>query len=310
MSGSTERRRRIGIYGICRDEAGRVLLARQAPDSLGSGSWGLPGGGVSHGEDPFHALVREFREETGLMIVVDRVRDVRTDFIPDPRRGRIIHLDRIICEVTAVGGELRPEAGGSTDRVAWMTPGLLAAEPVVPWTAEILGLPAGLTHRPVVTAEQIAAAQPPPGHGVTHVQRFAAYGLASDPAGRLLLTRIAPGYPGGGTWHLPGGGTDFGESAVTGLARELIEETGQVGTVGELLSIEHFHNPAALGPERRPIDWHTVRSVFRVTVPEPTDPVVHDQGGSTDAVAWFTRTEVNDLDLNKLARGSISAYGR
>jgi 8-oxo-dGTP diphosphatase len=91
-----------------------------------------------------------------------------------------------------------------------------------------------------------------------------------------------------------------------GLVRELAEETGQVGTVGELLAIEHFHNPAAYGPEKRPIDWHTVRSVFRVIVTEPTPPEIADLGGSTDAVGWFTRAELGALDLNRLARTVIS----
>ena len=44
------------------------------------------------------------------------------------------------------------------------------------------------------------------------VQRFGAYGYVTDPDGRVLLTLIADGYPGAGRWHLPGGGTDFGES--------------------------------------------------------------------------------------------------
>ena len=50
------------------------------------------------------------------------------------------------------------------------------------------------------------------------VQRFSTYALATDPAGRVLLARIAPGYPGAGRWHLPGGGTDVGEAPADGAA--------------------------------------------------------------------------------------------
>ena len=84
------------------------------------------------------------------------------------------------------------------------------------------------------------------------VQRFAAYGLVTDPAGRVLLTRIAAGYPGAGRWHLPGGGTDFGEDAGEGLLRELAEETDQRGRVDGLIGVSHRHNPAAMGPEGVP----------------------------------------------------------
>src|SRR5205823_13930505 len=91
--------------------------------------------------------------------------------------------------------------------------------------------------------------------GRPRVQRFAAYALARDPAGRILLTLIAPGYPGAGRWHLPGGGTDFGEAPTAGLLRELIEETGQIGRVEGLIAVSHRHHPAAIGWEGFPIDW-------------------------------------------------------
>jgi ADP-ribose pyrophosphatase YjhB (NUDIX family) len=182
----------------------------------------------------------------------------------------------------------------------WYSPAELDALPLVPWMRRAVGLPADPPGR--------APRSQRPGGRVTRVQRFAAYGLVRDPTGRILLTRIAAGYPGAGTWHLPGGGTDFGESAAEGLIRELREETGQRGDVGELLAIEHFHNPAAYGPEKRPIDWHTVRTIFRVTVTRPTDPVVHERGGSTDDAAWMSISDATELQLNKLARSAIDRY--
>jgi 8-oxo-dGTP diphosphatase len=302
-----KQRRRIGVYGICRDEAGRVLLVRQAPHTANAGAWQLPGGGVDHGEDPLHALVREFREETGLDVVIDRVREIRTDFFLLPARDQVVHLDRIVFDVTPVGGRLRDEPQGSTDTVAWVDDP--ADRPLMAWVAMVLGTAEPQLLGRDATAAEISAAIAPDRLPVpTHVQRFAAYGLATDPDGRILLTRIAHGYPGAGTWHLPGGGTDFGEAAADGLARELVEETGQVGVVGELIMIEHLHNPTAYGPERRSIDWHTVRSVFRVTVDTPTDPIVHDQGGSTDAAGWFTRSDLGGLNLNRFAKAVISGY--
>ena len=113
------------------------------------------------------------------------------------------------------------------------------------------------------------AATVPPAIGRAH-QRFAAYGLATDPAGRVLLTLIADGYPGAGRWHLPGGGTDYGEPAVAGLVRELIEETGQVGHGRRARCTSRTGaSPTRSGPEGVPIDWHGVRVVYRVRVDAP-----------------------------------------
>jgi ADP-ribose pyrophosphatase YjhB (NUDIX family) len=138
------------------------------------------------------------------------------------------------------------------------------------------------------------------------VQRFGAYGVVTDPDDRILLTRIATGYPGAGRWHLPGGGTDHGEQPEAALARELFEETGQRGRVTGLLEISHRHDPAALGPERVPIDWHVIRALFRVEVDVPTEPVVTEAaGGSTAAAGWFAVTEAGTLPLTEVAQGAV-----
>jgi len=302
-------RRRVAVYGICRDEAGRTLLVRGSDrHSSFPGVWHLPGGGVEHGEDPEHALVREFVEETGLDIEVGPPREIVTNLIERPERDELLHTDRILFDVRVRGGSLRAEQGGTSDQARFFGADELAGLTLTSFTTRFLGAGVPFGGEPGDPGAAVAASVPVSREGLTHVQRFAAYGLTTDPAGRYLLTRIADGYPGAGTWHLPGGGTDFGESTATALARELVEETGQVGEVGRLLSVEHFHNPAALGPERRPIDWHTVRSVFRVEVAHPTPPIVHDRGGSTDQAAWIDRSELGKLELNAFARRVISGY--
>jgi ADP-ribose pyrophosphatase YjhB (NUDIX family) len=139
------------------------------------------------------------------------------------------------------------------------------------------------------------------------MQRFAAYGLATDPLGRILLAQIAAGYPGAGRWHLPGGGTDAGEQPAEALLRELHEETAQSGEVTGLLGVSHRHNPRALGPEGYPIDWHTVRATYRVWVPEPTEPTVTEAaGGSTVAARWFARDEVGAIDVTEVVQWAVS----
>jgi 8-oxo-dGTP diphosphatase len=291
--------RRVGAYGVCRDDAGRILLVRNSGASEFPGLWSLPGGGIEQGEHPDDAVVREFTEETGLPVRIEALRTVTADVVRLPRLGDLEHTDRIVYDVApaAAGRELRAEASGTTDLAAWIGSAELDTLPLMPFTAEVLGRP----HPPVpaeVSDEPLARPQ--------RVQRFGAYAAATDPAGRVLLTRIAAGYPGTGLWHLAGGGTDHGETPEQGLARELMEETGQRGRVTGLLGLSHRYDPTALGPEGRRMDWHVVRVLFRVEVDEPTDPVVLDQGGSTDRAAWFTFAEVGALGLTELARGAVA----
>ncbi len=55
------------VGAIIQDAAGRLLLIRRGHDPE-AGSWSLPGGRVEPGESDAQALVREMREETGLIV--------------------------------------------------------------------------------------------------------------------------------------------------------------------------------------------------------------------------------------------------
>lgn len=214
--------------------------------------------------------------------------------------------DGPVADDSPGGGLLVAAGGGLVDRVRWLTLAEAAGLALTPFTAEVLGLPVAPlppgTHRPGQSL--------PPSHPDRRL-RFGAYGLVTDPAGRFLLTQIAEGYPGAGLWHLPGGGTDHGEQPTTGLLRELVEEGGQLGRVVELLGVDNLHNPAALGPEGRPLDWHGVRVIYRVLVDVPTDAVVTESaGGSTARAGWFTRAEAVDLPLSDIAALAIGQSGR
>jgi ADP-ribose pyrophosphatase YjhB (NUDIX family) len=58
--------------------------------------------------------------------------------------------------------------------------------------------------------------------------------IVHDGAGRLLLIRRGRP-PGVGTWSLPGGRLEPGETAAAAAAREVREETGLLVEVGEVL---------------------------------------------------------------------------
>src|SRR5690348_9879595 len=222
--------RRIAAYAICRNSAGEVLLVRASPRSGTPGVWSLPGGAVDHGEHPNDTVVRETAAETGLSVAVDALVDVHADLRSLPHRGVTIHTDRLIYRVRVRGGALIDRVGQPTDLARWVGAQEVRELPLRPFTAAALGLPpATVDPRPDEPPDFPSFYAYLGPDGLHRAQRFAAYAVASDPAGRILMTRIGPCYPGEGCWHLPGGGTDYGEQPGAALIRELAGEAGQLG---------------------------------------------------------------------------------
>jgi ADP-ribose pyrophosphatase YjhB (NUDIX family) len=300
--------RRIAAYAICTDAEGRFLLVRASPRAGTPGVWSLPGGAVDHGEDPNHTVVRETAAETGLSVAVTGLHDVFADMRALPHRGLTIHTDRLLYRVSVRGGNLCDRIGQPTDLARWLSPAEAQALPLRPFTATALGLPPGpVDLRPEEVPDFPSFYAAPGPDGLHRAQRFAAYAVASDPAGRVLLTRVADGYPGAGCWHLPGGGTDYGEQPGAALIRELVEETGQRGRLVELLGVASHRDAASLGPEGYPIDWHGVRAFYRVAVDRPVACEVGDVGGSTCEARWFAPEELAALPATGLTEVTAEA---
>src|SRR4051812_5363539 len=300
--------RRIAAYAVSTDAEGRILLVRASARSGTPGVWSLPGGAVDHGEDPNHTVVRETAAETGLSVSVSGLRDVLADMRSLPHRGVTIHTDRLVYEVTVRGGTLCDRVGQPTDLAGWHPLDQAERLRLRPFTAAALGLPAASADLRPEEAPDFPSFYAYPGpDGLYRAQRFAAYAIATDPDDNVLLTRIAPGYPGQGCWHLPGGGTDYGEQPGTALIRELVEETGQQGRLVELLGVASHRDAASLGPEGYPIDWHGVRAFYRVIVDDPTDVIVKDVGGSTSEAQWMPLPDVRRLAESELTEVTAEA---
>ena len=128
--------------------------------------------------------------------------------------------------------------------------------------------------------------------------RVAAYALCVDDAARVLLVRVAPGYPAGGQWTLPGGGLKFGEEPADAVLRELTEETGLIGRVISLAFVDSRTHGAMVEVGRAYGPWHGIRIVYRV---EMTGGNLRDEVDElTDTAAWFTRAQMSGLPLVEL----------
>lgn len=113
---------RVAAYAVVTDDDGRVLLALWNEGR--TPSWTMPGGGIEPGEDPADAAVREVREETGFDVELDGLLGIHSYVVPAERRlsstRRPLQALRIVYRAHIVGGELRFEQNGSTDRAEWI----------------------------------------------------------------------------------------------------------------------------------------------------------------------------------------------
>jgi 8-oxo-dGTP pyrophosphatase MutT (NUDIX family) len=61
---------RAAVAALIFDEQGRILLFKHTYRKF---EWGIPAGGLEYGEQPENAVVREFFEETGIQIKVEKL---------------------------------------------------------------------------------------------------------------------------------------------------------------------------------------------------------------------------------------------
>lgn len=100
--------------------------------------------------------------------------------------------------------------------------------------------------------------------------------------GRLLLVLRGRG-AGAGSWSLPGGRVEAGESLTAAVARELAEETGLKGNPGRLCGVA----------ERTGDGWHYVILDYWVDAPHG-EAVAGDDAA---AVTWAGLADLDRLDL-------------
>lgn len=119
------------------DDGGRVLVQRRPPGSDLAGLWEFPGGKIEIGESPEAALVREMREELG--IIVDPGDLISACFASEPLGTRHLLLLLFLCRRWR--GTPRPVQASA---LAWVrTPDLVTLQ-MPPADRPLIGLLAAL----------------------------------------------------------------------------------------------------------------------------------------------------------------------
>ncbi len=119
--------------------------------------------------------------------------------------------------------------------------------------------------------------------------------IVHDPAGRLLLVRRGH-EPARGSWSLPGGRVEPGESPPAAVVREVLEETGLVVVV---LALVGAVERAAPGGGVYVIEDHACRPVGGEL----------RAGDDADDVAWFD-AEALDAVRGELSPGLLEVLGQ
>lgn len=261
-------------------EGDRVLLSRLSPRIAPEEIWTLPGGGIDHGEHPRDALIREIKEETGLDALVGDSARVYSAHLPTVwREGARLDYQalRLVFEAWVAPDAPEPhvlEVDGSTVEAAWV-----AIADVVEGRV------------PVTALVQEALTD----HEPFRLQRLAAYAVIRR-GQAILLTRISTLGHHTGSWTLPGGGVDHGESPSDALAREVAEECGVECRVGGLLGVHDVHF-SGTAPSGRHEDFHGIHLMFSATVADDAEPRPVELDGTTDAAAW--------VDLGDIESGRV-----
>ncbi|MDH4234963.1 MAG: Nudix family hydrolase, partial [Gallionella sp.] len=139
MNTPTEKTKIVDVAAaVLQRPDGSFLLAQRPPDKIWAGYWEFPGGKIEPGETPYHALVRELREELGITVTTAYPWVTRVFTYPHAT----VRLN--FFRVTVWSGELHPHEGQA---FAWQSPtltlprgesGQVSVSPVLPANAPIL----------------------------------------------------------------------------------------------------------------------------------------------------------------------------
>jgi 8-oxo-dGTP diphosphatase len=131
------------------------------------------------------------------------------------------------------------------------------------------------------------------------MQRIPCVGGIVRDGDRLLLVRRGRA-PARGTWSVPGGRVEAGESDAEATAREVLEETGLAVEVGDLAGSVERDAPGG--------GVYVIRD-YRCRPARDADVTAVRAGDDADDAGWFTAAELRALDTAPGLVEALESWG-
>ncbi|CAM3999310.1 NUDIX hydrolase [Alicyclobacillus pomorum] len=113
------------IGTVVRDDGALLLLQRQKEPFVGK--WCMPGGKIEFGEHPSAAMIREFREETGLIADIERFCGVASEIVPAGNEQS--HFLLYVFRLRIVNGSVL-HGGTEEGPLEWFSPSNLSGHTI------------------------------------------------------------------------------------------------------------------------------------------------------------------------------------
>ena len=134
---------------------------------------------------------------------------------------------------------------------------------------------------------------PPRAHDVSS----AAFAAVRNGAGELLLVRRIDD----GNWELPGGRIEVGESAVATVVREVAEESGITVELTGFAGVYSDPTHILVDPDDT-VHQQLALCFYAVPAPAGGADQPRPDEDETDAAAWFSITDIDDLKIHPAMR--------
>src|ERR1041384_2020336 len=140
---------------------------------------------------------------------------------------------------------------------------------------------------------------PPVTPALEPLRRIAAYAVATDPDGRVLLVRASSRSGPPGVWSLPGGAVDHGDDPTHTVVRETATETGlSVAVTGLRDVLADMRSLPSRG-----VTIHTDRLIYSVSIRGGN--LIDRVGQPTDQARWHTLEEAARLKLRQFTADAL-----
>lgn len=121
---------RASVAALIFDEQARILLFKHTYRKF---EWGIPAGGLEYNEQPANAIVREFFEETGMQIQVEKL--LLAESSKEDRNISLIYLCKIVSGTFKESSEISEMKYFNVNNLPLM---LFAEKNLIQWAVQII----------------------------------------------------------------------------------------------------------------------------------------------------------------------------